>query len=143
MISIVISIYLFWGAWQDLRRKKIENRYLWIGGIGGLVFRGIGLAAGTVTIREWSYALIPGILLLVIAKVTNEKIGYGDGLVFFVLGNFFMLLEIWMILQTAIFLGMIFSLILLCSKRVSKKYQIPFLPFLWISHMLLWRLSYV
>lgn len=143
MVSIVVNIYLFLGAWQDLRRKKIENKYLRIGGILGLVFKGISLVRGSVTVREWCLALVPGILLLVIAKVTNEKIGYGDGLVLLILGNFFVFFEVWMILQTAIFLVMSFSFILLCSKKVSKEYQIPFLPFLWSSHILLWRLNYV
>lgn len=143
MVSIVVSVYLFWGAWQDFCRKKIENNYLCIGGILGFIFRVVSLSEGGVTVREWSSALIPGILLLIIAKATNEKIGYGDGLVFLILGNFFMISEVWMILQTAIFLVMIFSFILVCSKKVFKEYQIPFLPFLWISHMLLWGLNYV
>ena len=68
MISVVVSIYLFWGTWQDLRRKKLENKYLWVGGILGMIFRGVGLAAGMVTIREWCFALTPGILLLICEK---------------------------------------------------------------------------
>ena len=143
MISVVVIIYLFWGTWQDLRRKKIENKYLWVGGILGMIFRLVGLAAGMVTIREWCFALTPGLLLLIFAKITNEKIGYGDGLVFLILGDFFLFSEVWMILQIAIFLVMIFSLILLCSRRVSREYRIPFLPFLWIAHILLWRFRYV
>lgn len=140
---IFVNVYLFWGAWQDLRKKKISNKYLWTGEIVGLIVRGYGLATDSISIPEWGLALVPGVVFLFLSMATKEKIGYGDGLVLMILGNFFMVSEIWNILQTAIFLEMCFAIILLCSKRVSREYQIPFLPFLWVSYTFLWGMNYV
>ena len=138
-----VNIYLFLGTWQDMRTKKIRNWYLWLGGIMGLAYKGLAMIKGTSFFQEWALAMIPGLFLLLIAKVTKENIGYGDGWVLLILGNFFSLMEILSILQIAVFFVMICSLALLCSKKVTGSYQIPFLPFLWGAHILLWGIGYV
>ena len=94
-------------------------------------------------VMAWLIAFIPGVVVLALAKITKEKIGMGDGWVVIILGNFMTVFEICILLQIAIVLADIFSLILLCRKRVSVSYSIPFLPFLWMSHFLLWRLGNV
>ncbi len=142
-MQIMVNIYLFWGAWQDLRTRKIGNLYLWFGGVTGLVYKCIGIIKGTEFFIDWILAMIPGLIFLLIAKVTKEKIGFGDGWVLLILSNFIHLTEVWYVLQTAVFLVMIFSLVLLCSKKVSREYQIPFLPFLWGAQTFLWGLVYV
>lgn len=140
---MIVNLYLFWGAWQDLRRRKISNNYLWIGGILGVVYRTINLVTGAVVLREWLWALIPGVIFITIAKVTKEKIGLGDGWVILIMGNFLNLMEVCYMLQAAIFVVIIFSCMLLCSKKVTREYQIPFLPFLWTAHTFLWGLYHV
>lgn len=142
MSSIIVNGYLIWGAWQDLRERKISNKYLWTGGIIGFIFKGISLAAGVASVQDWLLALIPGTMILILAKVTGEKIGSGDGWVLMILGSFITGSEVWKILQAATVFVMLCSVVLLCSRRVSKEYQIPFLPFLWIAHTFLWGLGY-
>lgn len=143
MESAIVNVYLLWGAWRDLKKRKIKNEFLWIGGIAGFVYKSIGMAVSSDFFKEWVLALIPGVLILLLAKATREKIGFGDGWVLLILGNFLNIVEVWYILQTAVFLVMFFSLVLLCSKRAGKEYQIPFLPFLWGAHTLFWGLNYV
>lgn len=143
MSVIIVNLYLLLGTVQDIKNKKISNYYLWIGGIIGLFFNIIECWEEVSKVAEWLIAFIPGVVVLVLAKITKEKIGMGDGWVVIILGNFLTAFEISILLQVAIILAAVFSLILLCGKRVSVSYSIPFLPFLWLSHFLLWRLGNV
>lgn len=143
MNVIIVNLYLLWGSIQDLRKKKIGNAYLWIGGIIGIVFKIAEYGEEAGNLEKWIVSFFPGAVLLVLAKVTKEKIGLGDGWVVIVLGNFMTVSIIIVLLQNAIILAALFSMFFLCIGRVSKDYHIPFLPFLWLSHIFLWRLGYV
>lgn len=140
---MLVNLYLFWGAWQDLRKRKINNSYLWIGGVTGIIYKAISVATNTSILKDWLWAMIPGLMLLLVAIVTKEKIGLGDGWVILILSNFLNVVEIGYVLQAAVFIVSMFSLILLCSNKVTKEYQIPFLPFLWAAHTCLWVVEYV
>lgn len=143
MSVIIVNLYLFLGTVQDIKNKKISNYYLWIGGIIGFIFSIIDGWEKTGKVWEWLIAFIPGVVVLTLAKITKEKIGMGDGWVVIILGNFMTVFEISIFLQIAIVLAAIFSFILLCVKRASVSCSIPFLPFLWLSHFLLWGLGNV
>ena len=143
MNSIIITGYLLLGTWQDIKKRKISRNYLLFGGILGAVIRIISYRKENLVFAEWLVAFFPGIIILVIAKLTKEKIGEGDGYILVVLANYMNLWEICMLLQTAIIFTSLFALLLICNRKVSKEYPIPFLPFLWIAHMVLWRIGYV
>ena len=143
MIAIVVNIYLLWGTVQDLKKKKITNYYLWMGVVLGVIVRNIDYGNKPIMYREWLIAFIPGIFLLILVKITEEKIGEGDAWLVIILGNFMTFVEISLLLQSAIILSALFSIIALCGKKASKTHQIPFLPFLWISHLFMWGLGYV
>ena len=143
MNSIIITGYLLLGTWQDIKKRKISRNYLLFGGILGAVIRIISYRKENLIFAEWLVAFFPGIIILVIAKLTKEKMGVGDGYILMVLANYMNLWEICMLLQTAIIFTSLFALLLICNRKVSKEYPIPFLPFLWIAHMVLWRIGYV
>ena len=134
---------MFWGALQDFRKRKIRTDYLWIGGIVGFVYKLTEIIKGNNNLVNWIIALFPGFIMLIIAKYTKEKIGFGDGWIFIVLGNVLTAAEIWYVLQIAIILITIFSMILILSKKVSKEYEIPFLPFLLVAYLILRGTQYV
>lgn len=138
---MIVNIYLLLGALQDTRERRIKNSYLKIGEVGSMIHRGVHLILGISSLSEWVYGLIPGLLLIIIAKLTEEKIGYGDGILLLILGNFMYFTEVWKLLQTAFLFVMIFSILLVISKKGDRKCEIPFLPFLWMSHTLLWGLG--
>ena len=132
-----------WGAWKDLKVKKISDRYLWLGGIVGIASNLIDMITGEVIWRERFMAFLPGILFLIIAKITNEKIGYGDGWVILILGGFLRRGEIYAVLWLAVILSAVVSVGLLCIKKAGKEDRIPFLPFLWAAYIYQWGIRYV
>lgn len=142
-MGLGINIFLLWGTCQDIKKKKINNTYLITGGILGGIFNIVKIGEGKFFFDQWLMALLPGVVFLIFAKMTGEKIGLGDGMVLLVLGNFCNIGEVCIILQAALMFLIIVSTVLWCSRKVSVDYRIPFLPFLWISHTILWRLGYV
>ena len=139
----IVNLYLMWGAWKDLKVKKISDRYLWLGGIVGIASNLIDMITGEVIWRERFMAFLPGILFLIIAKITNEKIGYGDGWVILILGGFLRRGEIYAVLWLAVILSAVVSVGLLCIKKAGKEDRIPFLPFLWAAYIYQWGIRYV
>ena len=135
---MVIHLYLFWGTWQDVKKRKVSNTYLWLGTATSLIYRGMEILKVKSSLKEWLAAMIPGILMLIIAKSTKEKIGYGDGWLLLILGNVLNIIDIWYVLQIAVLLVTLFSIILIIGKKVCRDDQIPFLPFLWMGYII-WR----
>lgn len=142
-MKMIVSVYLLWGAWQDVRSRKIKNNYLWLGGCIGIMYRIINITLKQAVWEKWLWALIPGVVLLVIAKITKERIGLGDGWLVLVLGNFLSIGEICCVLQLALFLVFVFSIFLLWIKKISRKFEMPFLPFLCAAYIVLWGFDYV
>ena len=122
--------------------RKISAKYIRIGKIGSLVHRITCIVLSASSLQDWLYALLPGFFFIIIARITKEKIGFGDGLVLLILGNFLSYKELLYVLQSALIFMMMFSILMLISKKADGKCKIPFLPFLWMSHTLLWRLCY-
>ena len=142
MEEIIVNLYLFWGTWQDIKERKIGNIYLAVGAVGGLAFCILEILMGDFSFKKRMMAWIPAVIFLFLAKLWKEKIGFGDGLLLWVLGNYFSIGELWFLLRITFVLLLIFSILLLSSKKAFKECQIPFLPFLWTAHTLWWGLQH-
>ena len=77
--------------------------------------------------------MVPGILMYIISKLTNEKIGSGDALICLFIGAVVGVREVLLVISYAIVLAGIISFVLLIAKRVTKDTEIPFIPFLSIG----------
>lgn len=125
IIGIVLSIQSYW----DIKDKEIPTSVSLIGGI-------LGLLLCMYEEREFVHllvAFIPGILCLIFCKISKEAIGYGDAIVFLVLGVFYSLERIVSICMVAYSVAGILALILLIFFHKNKNYEIPFIPFVWIG----------
>lgn len=125
-VLVLSSIY-------DFVKKKIPVLILGVGGVVAMVatwYRSPGA-------YEWVLDMMPGFILLLLAAVSREKIGYGDGLLILVLG----LMEGWKScligVVVALFLVSGCSIFLLILKKVTVKTEVAFTPFLLVAHMLL------
>ena len=137
MAEIVLySVFLLMAAWQDGKEKSIS---LWL----FLVF---GIAGFLILI--WSgpdnydrlFGILPGVLLLVLSRVSGGAIGEGDGL-FFVVGGIYMgfSASITLLLYGALLNGAVCAVIYLkgiLAGEDRRKVTVPFLPCLvpvWIE----------
>lgn len=130
MKEIVLGIWLGIQGGLDLKYKEIPLWLALFGGIAGLVFCIIERR----TLGEVVLSCLPGVIALVFSKVTKEVMGYGDGIVFLVMGIYLSLEQLLAIGMLAFLIAGVVALILLVFFRKKRNYRIPFLPFLCIAY---------
>ena len=128
-MNFVAGVVLFVLAVIDFKKKWIPvGPVLALGGVL-LVFR---LFEG-VTISNLVYGLVPGVILLLVAWITKEKIGVGDGLLFLSLGCGYGIESMMLLLAAAFGAAAVISMVLLVFGRANRKTELPFLPFLFVG----------
>lgn len=129
LLLIVVSV-------RDIQSRKVSVLLLTAAGLAGLIYQ--------VCIGQMDRLLIAGGaavggVFLLISKVTREGFGYGDSIGIGILGVFLGFLKILTVLSISFFLLLCVSIPVLWRKKMSKKYTIPFYPFLTCGYLcLLW-----
>ncbi len=116
----------------DIKKKEIS---VWLFGILGLI---VMVGCFVLETPRWymlAAGVIPGILLMILAKITEQSIGYGDGIILAEIGLITGVGRCMLILAAALALAGVFSLGILVIKKVDKRYRIPFVPFLTMSYV--------
>lgn len=135
--KLVTFCFLGINAWHDYKKKEI---FLW--SVGVYVVFGIRWGIWQKTNwQEYVFAVVMGGILTLLSVGTKGSIGMGDVWVILALGlvmehNKYLLTILLAFLESAIF-----SAMLLMLKKVGRKTEIPFLPFLFIAYvggMCLW-----
>ena len=129
LFIILMMLILIISGICDIKNKAISMKILIPAGVISLVCGICQLYYGT-TIYSEICSLIPGGIVLALAYLTKEQIGYGDGLVILALGPVFGLINVIIGLCAAFVISALFSMALLISKKAGKKSSLPFLPFL-------------
>ena len=132
MMKWVMILMMLVHSITDIKYKKVIGQLLFGGVCVGLLFWSFEIGNGM-----WEntrlFALCPGIFLLLLAKITREAIGYGDGWILVMLGFFYKWEELCGILMGAFLLATIVALFLLWVFRKQRTYEIPFVPFLTVA----------
>lgn len=120
---------------EDLRTKKVSVVYL----------MGFGLLAIYLQMRHIHLSLPSvlggaalGLVFLGITIIRMDAMGLGDGLVLTIVGIFLGFRESIEIMVIAIFLTAIYALFLILVRKKDKQTEIAFIPFLFISFILVW-----
>lgn len=142
MIQLLcVLIFLSAGSYYDIKYRKIPLSLFLLSGTAALLFslrRGedgscvLGLAVDS----------LQGILLLGIAFLTKEKIGYGDGLSVLITGWFCGGKSNLLLFASALFISTVYALCLIARKKGGSS-SIPFLPFLLTAYLLVVSVDYL
>lgn len=81
--------------------------------------------------------LFPGTLFLVLAFLTKEQIGYGDGLVLLILGGYLDSKTVFGIWMSGLFGAFLVGVILLVCQKAGTKSRLPFIPCLFAGYLLM------
>lgn len=122
----VIGIVLAVQAVFDIKWKKIPIIVTGIGAVSG----GVILFFKEVSAIEVLLALLPGLCCLLYSKVSRQALGYGDAFLLCIMGLFFSMEDMMLLILAAFGMGGIMALALLLCFRKQRKYEIPFVPFL-------------
>jgi len=120
------GIFLSVVTWQDIKRRSISGKVF-------LVFGLAGILVNLYTRRPafmWITGLLTGAVVLLFGRLSEEEIGYGDGLTLLVTGLFLDWKETMGLFLVALFLCGVFGMVLLGFGRVKRRAKLPFLPFL-------------
>ena len=135
METIVLILYLLVLSFFDLKEKKVPVLLLALGIMTSVVFALYLCFIGT---NHWIHSVmgvLPGILLLVVAWVT-EKAGYADGIVMLMIGVLAGGREGFFVLCISLLLLSFLSIVLLALKKVGKKTRLPYIPFITLAYLL-------
>ena len=83
------------------------------------------------------FSMIIGVTLLVAAKISNQRIGYGDGIIFLILGLWIGFWDGISLLFFSLILSSIISVYLIIVRRKGRDYRIPFIPFVTAAYIIL------
>ncbi len=114
-------------ATEDIKEKKVSIYKILIAGIVALIYQ---LLIGNYNLWIFLESFFPGIVLLLIALITKESIGFGDGMAVIVFG----LWTGWLFTMQVVCIGFLaagFYGLYCCIRK--KKETIPFIPFLIIG----------
>lgn len=130
MISLLISMIF------DIKSQKIPTIWLWCSIGIVMVYRIIISLRGDDTWNSFILALLPGVFLLIFAKISNQ-IGKGDGLLILITGCYFSCNQHAEVLFISFFLAAIYSMGIMLIKRDYKNRRIAFAPFLFVASVVI------
>lgn len=132
--AVVLLAGLFISAWIDLKREIIYVPLIVCMGIIGVICH-IFLQENTI----WNLmsGMLIGVILLLGGIWSGEKIGYGDGVIFIMTGIFLGFWGNMLLLVIASVLAGVTCTGLLLTHKKCKEEQIVFVPFIFISYVIL------
>ena len=83
MVNGVIIVFLIPCAITDLKSKTIPIWWTVVFGISAMIYQ---IFWKKQKLEAILFSMIIGVTLLVAAKISNQRIGYGDGIIFLILG---------------------------------------------------------
>lgn len=131
---ILLAAFLTICSVTDLLKRRIYLHIIFPFMAAGLIM--FFLKGEPSGIEELGGMLL-GVILLLLARVSAERIGYGDGLMVMVSGAFLGLFLNIRLLMWALLISAAASVILLCLKKADRHTQLPFAPFLLVSYALM------
>lgn len=143
MEGIIVLIFLVPASVWDLKKKGVPKKYLFIWGITAFVYLFLTSIIGksTESLINAFWGVIPGLVGLFLAYVSREQIGFGDGWVLLLMGLLLGAYMVLSILFMALLVLTIVSIILLATRKAKRKTSIPFIPFLFFGHIIIWGLG--
>lgn len=128
MMYIFIG-FLFMSAVFDIRNRKIPSVLIWSFFVIMTGYRIVMIVRGMTSFAEIIGLLLPGILLLILSRISNE-IGNGDGLLVIATGCYLGGIRNIGMVFLAFLLAAFTAIALLIGARSMRNKKIAFAPFL-------------
>lgn len=127
---VVVGILLLIQSICDIRWKKIPLCVT----VAGVVIGSMFFFWENKSWLELGLSSLPGVMCLLFSKISREALGYGDSYLLCMMGFFYSVEELLFILLLAMGLAGVVGVFLLIVWKKSRKYELPFVPFLFIAY---------
>lgn len=128
--KVVLLLGLFFFAWFDYKTKMIRTKWLMLFGLLGIILRGDEV----LSVQMFTGMIMGGILLLV-AYLSNESIGIGDGLLFIATGTFLNFAQNLALLFGSLLLAGVFAIACLVLKKKGRNDRVALGPFVLAAYV--------
>ena len=132
IVIVIEMVFLGIGTWFDVKEQKLPVPFL---NIFIVLAAAINLMLGLQNLWSSFLGAVVGSLFLMIAWLSKEAIGYGDGWVLMILGILEGAAGILQILTGAFFLSGVYGLWKLIGLKGKRGETMPFVPFLLIARL--------
>ena len=132
MMKAVLLPVLIYNCVTDMRHRTIN---VWPNVLAGAygVWIQVLQSSGELTDLLWGF--VPGVLLLLVSYMTKDAVGKGDGLIFLMTGCWLDGSENFRMFSGTLILSGVFAGILLMTKKVRRKTELPMTPFILSSYL--------
>lgn len=131
--KIYIIVLLIVGSVFDWKYLRVPRWLLGLVLAGGLGAVAVKMYVGNEYWGSVLGAMVPGIILLFLARLSEEQIGWGDGLVLLGMGGCMEYIEVICSFWAALVMMFLISVVLVIFKGVRCNIKLPFVPFLALS----------
>jgi leader peptidase (prepilin peptidase)/N-methyltransferase len=128
-----VGIFLLTEGIRDYKKHKISMLSVLLFAVLGIVLE---IPEAMTVWKEMVAGVMVGAVVLILAKITEGKIGFGDGWVLMVTGLYLGFRGNLFLFMAALFVSAVISIILLLCRRATKKTELPFVSFLFIGYIL-------
>jgi leader peptidase (prepilin peptidase)/N-methyltransferase len=135
-IKVCLLSFLTFSAWTDIRKREI---YI----VNFLFFGAAGIIINYEVFKEIFWGIGPGIIFLVLSKITKGAVGRGDGLLIIVTGMYLGFTKNLILLMLSLLLASCFGIAIFFVKSFQLKIKLPFAPFLLAGFICLLFMEYL
>lgn len=127
-LSRIIGMGILCGfSVADIQFRSVPAELLALAGAAAAAYQ---VLAQPVDISQAAGGAAVGLLFLAASKITRQALGYGDSWAILILGIFLGFWGVMEVLAGAFFLLGAVSMVLLVRRKMSRRYRLPFFPFL-------------
>lgn len=126
---IIMLVMLAYESVIDIRERKIDIRAVLAAGITSMLVGVIFYERPVIFIL---YGIILGGVLLIIARISQQRIGYGDAIIFMVLGMCLEPVRVLGILWVSMLTAGVYGMIEIILFNKDRNLALPFIPFVTI-----------
>lgn len=136
--GVFLMMILLVGSIYDWKYLGLPIWLLLVGIIGGIGSVLYSLFWEDVVLFDVGMSFLPGIIALVLAFVTKEQLGYGDGCMLLTMGSFMGFQKTIMAVLIALCASFLVSVLLILLRKAGRKQKLPFVPLLFAGAMAVW-----
>lgn len=129
---LIVMFMLIYESVIDIRYKKIDVRVAIAACIVSIL---IGCIFYGHTVINILYGIILGIFLALLAWVSKQRIGYGDAVVFMVLGMCLEPVRVLWILWSSMVMAGVYGMVKIIVFNKSRSLALPYVPFVTIVYV--------
>lgn len=126
--SVLNILFLIYFSFSDIKYHNINKTMVHVYILIGAVYSLFSFNALVIVV-----SLIPGLFFLLLSYISEEKIGYGDGMIIIGIAFWTPFIQIIFIIETAFVLLFLVTGVIFVLCRNNKLKEIPFIPFLLIG----------